>query len=149
MRRPDGVVRPIRVFGFVLIALSILSLGAFTYWLVSHGILGKVISIGFYLPIPLFLLLHVLGFATGLGVVRFTKWGYRLLKILLYVLLFAFPIGTIVAYLTLSYMKRHHIEEYYGLPTDAGHSAVPVSRVWLMVGIGAIVALYLWMLLSF
>jgi hypothetical protein len=46
-------------------------------------------------------------------------------------------------------MKRHHIEEYYGLPTDAGLSAVPVSRVWLVVGIGAIVALYLWMLLSF
>jgi hypothetical protein len=72
-----------------------------------------------------------------------------LLKIFLYVLLFAFPIGTIVAYLTLSYMKRHHIEQYYGLPTDAGHSAFPVSRAWLLVGVGAVVALYLWMLLSF
>src|SRR5882672_4199453 len=105
MRSADGVVRPIKAFGFVLIGLSILSLGAFTYWLASHGILGKVISTGFYLPVPLFLLLHVLGFVTGLGVVRFTKWGYRLFKIFLYVLLFGFPIGTIVAYLTLSYMK--------------------------------------------
>jgi hypothetical protein len=149
MRRADGVVRPIRAFGFALIALSILSLGVFTYWLVSHGILGKVISIGFYLPIPLFFLLHVLGFATGLGVVRFTKWGYRLFSIFLYVLLFAFPIGTIAAYLTFSYMKRHQIAEYYGLQTDAGRSVVPVSRAWLLVGIGAIVALYLWMLFSF
>jgi hypothetical protein len=149
MRKVDDALRPIRALGLALIALSGLSLGAFTYWLASHGIIGKVISTGFYLPVPLFLLLHILGFVTGLGVVRLTKWGYRLLKIFLYVVLFAFPIGTIIAYLTLSYMKRHQIEQYYGLPPDPGHSAVPVSRAWLLVGIGAIVALYLWMLLSF
>jgi len=81
----DDLARPIRLFGIVLIILSVLSLGVFAYWLAFRGILAQVVQTG-YLPVLMLLGVDVL--------------------------VFAFPLGTMVSYVTL-------------------------------------IALYLWMLLSF
>jgi hypothetical protein len=127
-----------------LTILSVLGLGPFAYWLA----LAQVVQTG-YVPVLLLLAVDVLVFSTGLGVIASTKWGFRLFRVFLYVMLFAFPLGTMVSYVTLRYISRNQIQQYYGLPVEARESARPVSVAWLLVGIGAMIALYLWMLLSF
>ena len=52
---------------------------------------------------------------TGIGILLRTKWGYHLFKFFLYVLLFVFPIGTIISYKSLQYMKRNNINKLFGL----------------------------------
>jgi len=54
-----------------------------------------------------------------------------------------------VSYVTLRYISRNQIQQYYGLPVEARDSPRPVSVAGLLVGIGAMIALYLWMLRSF
>jgi hypothetical protein len=66
-----------------------------------------------------------------------------------YVMLFAVPLGTMVSYVTLRYIKRNQIQQYYGLPVDIQGSERPVSVAWLVLGVATMIALYLWMLLSF
>jgi len=46
----EDLARPIRLFGIVLIILSVLSLGVFAYWLAFRGILAQVVQTG-YLPV--------------------------------------------------------------------------------------------------
>jgi hypothetical protein len=140
----DDLARPIRLFGIVLIILSVLSLGVFVYWLA----LAQFVQTG-YLPVLMLLGVDVLVFSTGLGVATSKKWGFRLFRVFLYVMLFAFPLGTMVSYVTLRYISRNQIQQYYGLPVEARDSPRAVSVAWLLVGIGAMIALYLWMLLSF
>jgi hypothetical protein len=50
---------------------------------------------------------------TGLGVIKFTKWGYYLLKIFLYLLFICFPIGTFVSYKTLKYINKNNVKTYF------------------------------------
>jgi hypothetical protein len=50
---------------------------------------------------------------TGIGILSQKRWGYYLFKVFLYVLLLAFPIGTLIAYKSLSYIKRNNIKELY------------------------------------
>ena len=138
----DDLARPIRLFGIVLIILSVLSLGVFAYWLAFRGVLAQVVQTG-YLPVLILLGVDVLVFSTGLGVATSKKWGFRLFRVFLYVMLFAFPLGTMVSYVTLRYISRNQIQQYYGLPLEARDSPRPVSVAWLLVGIGAMIALYL------
>jgi hypothetical protein len=50
---------------------------------------------------------------TGVGILIKKKWGYYLFKFFLYVLLVSFPIGTIISYLSLQYMKRNDIKKFF------------------------------------
>ena len=52
-------------------------------------------------------------FLTGLGVVGLKKWGYYLFKFFLYILFVSFPIGTVISYKTLKYMKKNNIKDYF------------------------------------
>jgi uncharacterized membrane protein YfcA len=52
---------------------------------------------------------------TGVGVLTRRKWGYYLFKIFLYVLLLAFPIGTLIGYKSLKYIKRNNIKRLFGI----------------------------------
>lgn len=56
---------------------------------------------------------------TGVGVLLRTKWGYLLLKTLLYLMIVAFPIGTVISWLTLSYMRRHQVGRHFGFRQPA------------------------------
>ena len=112
-------VTPIRIFGAVLVVFALagayfvasLILGAssaeFSFRPTSPSYYGRV---GFYFAVGV-LAFYLL---TGVGVMLLAKWGYPLFKLFLYVLLLAFPIGTIISYLTLSYMKKHQIKRYFG-----------------------------------
>jgi len=52
--------------------------------------------------------------ATGIGILARQNWGYYLFKLFLYVLLICFPIGTIVSYMSLKYMKANNIKSLFG-----------------------------------
>jgi putative copper export protein len=56
-------------------------------------------------------------YLTGIGMILKTKWGYILFKTFLYLALLAFPIGTVISYITLSYIKKNNIKQYFGLNT--------------------------------
>ena len=136
LKRGDDLVRPIRLFGTALTILSVLSLGAFAYWLAFRGVLAQVVQTG-YLPVLMLLTVHVLVFSTGLGVVTSTKWRFRLFRMFLYVMRFAVPLGTMVSYVTLRYIKRNQIQQYDGLPVEVQGSERPVSVAWLLIGISS------------
>ena len=50
---------------------------------------------------------------TGIGILRRTRWGYYLLKSILYVLLVSFPIGTFISYKSLKFMKKKWIKNEF------------------------------------
>lgn len=54
----------------------------------------------------------------GMGILRFSKWGYFLFKFILYTLVLAFPVGTIISYKTLNYLKKHQVKKYFGFVTS-------------------------------
>jgi hypothetical protein len=51
--------------------------------------------------------------ALGLGIVLRKLWGYYLFKFILKCLYLAFPLGTLVAHRTLSYMDKYQIRKYF------------------------------------
>jgi hypothetical protein len=99
----NNKLKPIKMFGYVLIGASI-SVVLFTSWLVHQGLS------------PLFYFTAVVTtwyFLTGIGIIKLTKWGYYLFKFFLVTLFVAFPIGTFISYVTLSYMKKNDIKKYF------------------------------------
>jgi hypothetical protein len=54
---------------------------------------------------------------------------------ILSVLGLAFPLGTVVSYVTLRYISRNQIQQYYGLPVEARDSPRPVSVAWLLMSL--------------
>jgi hypothetical protein len=115
---PHNELRPIKIFGVVLIIFTFVG----TLFFFSPASPG--FFFGFFEEMSksrgaLYFLLGTLVFyfLTGLGVVLQKKWGYLLFKLFLYLLFLAFPIGTIISYMTLSYMKRHQIKRYFGFAT--------------------------------
>jgi hypothetical protein len=119
----NNKLKPIRLFGILLIVLTIL--GAF--FIGTNFFLNK--SSSFYIFGPtsqwsgaLFFMSGLLIYylITGFGVILVTKWGYYTLKILLYAFFVAFPIGTFISYIMLSYMKKNDIRKLFGIGTAGG-----------------------------
>jgi len=101
----DRKIRPIIIFGYVLIGLSVITL-LFFY--------GVSLQTDFPYIHQYYIVFAVIWyFLTGLGVIKLKGWGYYLFKVSLYLLFLSFPIGTIISYKTLSYMKRNDIKGYF------------------------------------
>jgi len=49
----------------------------------------------------------------GIGILFRRKWGYYLLKFVVYILFLSFPIGTVISYSSLKYMKKNNVKELY------------------------------------
>jgi FtsH-binding integral membrane protein len=106
----DNRIRFINIFGYILIVIFVGCL--FTIFITSsiedipvyHNYFGIIIS-SWYL-------------ATGLGIIRRVKWGYYLFIFFLWILLLAFPIGTIISFKTLKYIRRNHIKELFFSKTE-------------------------------
>lgn len=116
MKSPDDAIRPIKIFGAVLIVFAVGGALFFIPFFLSET---SPLSIFGSRPRPYFHLYFWAGsvvfyFLTGVGVMRLTKWGYFLFKLFLYVFFVAFPIGTIISYITLSYMRKHQIKRHFG-----------------------------------
>lgn len=105
MANIDREIKPIVIFGYVLMVLSVVSV-VFFYW-VSLQVDMKQSDFYFIASVTAW---HLI---TGLGVIMRTKWGYYLFKFFLYLLIISFPIGTFISYKTLKYMKKNNIKKYF------------------------------------
>jgi hypothetical protein len=92
----------IKIYGYILIAffvggMDLLYISRFIEdFPPSHRYFGIVVSFWYLI--------------TGTGILMRTKWGYYLFKFFLYFIFIGFPIGTIISYLSLSYMKKNNIK---------------------------------------
>ncbi|MFQ5850523.1 MAG: hypothetical protein ACE5JU_08035 [Candidatus Binatia bacterium] len=144
----DDVIRPIRAFGFVLIAFGVFG-SAFFLFLTTPAPFFSPSSPDIYERVLFYftIAVNIIYLLTGLGVVFLKKWGYILFKLFLYLLFLAFPIGTIISYVTLQYMRRHQVKRCFGF---AGQEESPKAKplafstkmIILLLVIGS-VALYL------
>jgi hypothetical protein len=94
-----------KIFGY---SLLVLSLGC-TYTLyVLSTIEGRPIWMNYFG-------IAVIGwyFLTGIAILSRQKWGYYLLKLFLYILFVAFPIGTFISYKSLAYIKTNNIRAIF------------------------------------
>jgi len=112
--QPAQEMRPIKVIGIALIVFSIVGAWFFFSPLSSGYFFTFFTNISHPRWMLGFLITNIVFyFLTGLGVVFQKTWGYWLLKFWLYLCFFAFPIGTIISYIYLSYIKRHRIKQYF------------------------------------
>lgn len=154
MKYSDSEVRPVLIFGVVLILYALFSAGFFLSWLGFPAFFLRYYHEGFYLPLVLFVGFHIFYLLTGIGVVSLARWGCYLFKVFLYAhLVIGFPIMTVVSYVTLSYLSKHQIERYFGLtPGSVFRQRKPLTlraRVMLIALAAGLVALFLWMMIAF
>jgi len=98
-------IRFIKIFGYGLIILFVGCL--YTIFVSSSIDKYPVFWNYFGITISLWYLI------TGVGILARTKWGYYLLKGFLYLLFLAFPIGTIISYSSLRYIKKENIRDLF------------------------------------
>ncbi len=94
-----------KIYGYFLILLALLSYFYTVY-------------VSYYINFSYFLFYGGIVIATwflvtGVGIFIIEKWGYYLFKSFLYVLLVFFPIGTIISYISLKYMKKNNIKDLF------------------------------------
>ncbi len=121
----------------------------FALWLLSRGLLSRMGEF-YYFPLVFLVLLHLFYLLTGVGVLASTRWGYRLFKFFLWVLFFGFPVGTIISYVTLSYMRKHQIQTFFGFAPEPDlekrrHYGTAIA----FAALAGLIALYLWVMLAF
>jgi len=142
----DDEFRPVAI---IAVGLALVSFAASLYFLVhpsSPFVFARLRRDSFYVPLYFFIFVNALNAIVCVGVLSQSKWGYHLFRTLLYMLLFGFPIGTLISYSTRSYIQRHHIERYFGLPPSERIFSHP--RLLIAVA-AALVILFLWMMLPY
>jgi hypothetical protein len=103
----DGSVeksqRIIRIVGYVFALMFVMCLYTIyvsvIYFSSRHVYFGAVIGIWYLL--------------TAIGLFTRKKFGYYSLKLFLYILLVGFPIGTIISYKMLKYIKKNNIVNHF------------------------------------
>jgi hypothetical protein len=104
----DRKLKPINVFAYVISTFGMVCIVlAITIFLSDQE---------FFRP-SWFTLLGVIQALTfligGVGVVMRKPWAYYVLKIILYWLLIAFPIGTVISVKMLNYIKKNKIKHFF------------------------------------
>ncbi len=108
--------RPIRIFAYVLLIILVVDIYLFIAVYLdkesSSYIFGST-------PPPIVLIymgtfMAIFDIFVVIGVIFKYRWGYYMFKVNLYLWLLFFPIGTIVSYMYLSYIKRNNIKKYFG-----------------------------------
>jgi hypothetical protein len=106
------MLKKIKKWGILLIGIGLTGIYFFGSIYFKRGLspLGSgfdIFQFIFALILPVFYLI------TGIGLLRNAKWGYYMFKALLYSLILAFPIGTIISYQLLPYIKKNEIKKYF------------------------------------
>jgi hypothetical protein len=149
MSRSPLVDQEFRPVAIVALALAVIPLAASLYFLLhpsSPFFLARLHRDAFYVPLYFFIFVNALNGIMSTGVLARRKWGYHLFRILLCALLLGFPIGTVVSYSTLSYMRSHQIQRYFGLPPS--QQIFPGTTLMIALA-AAVVILFLWMMLAY
>ena len=98
-------IRFIKACGYIFISLS----AGCLYTIYCIYSMGKVSIDTYYFGIGVSLFYLV----SGIGILMRKKWGYYILKLFLFLFIINFPIGTIIAYKSLSYMKKKNIKQFF------------------------------------
>jgi len=110
----DRTIRPIRLFGFILMLIGVFGeIAAAIYYVRPKApsfVHGDQTVFNIWTAVSLYYVL------TGFGTALLRKWGYVLLIIFLYAVFLVIPVGTYISWKTLSYMKRQRIKLYFGFP---------------------------------
>jgi hypothetical protein len=99
--------KPINIFGYIVSTFGIAGL------IVAHGILAaneNFPSKWFVVIGALQIFLFLFG---GIGIILKRIWGYYFIKIILYLLFPAFPIGTLVSIQMLRYIRNNNIKDFF------------------------------------
>jgi hypothetical protein len=101
----DGRIRFLTIYAYVLGTLSLLSL--FVLYIATRD-----------QPLPGFHIFSGMGVSlyymlTAVGLFWRKRWGYYLFKLFLYLLLLGFPIGTIISYKSMSYMRQSNVKSLF------------------------------------
>ena len=106
----------IKVIGLIWLGLAIY--GSYLFWTTflsqsspSFVGTGSPISKLFVFAGSFWILFNVLA---AIGMLLHKQWGLILVKAYLYLMLLGIPIGTAIAILLLSYLKRNEVTEYFG-----------------------------------
>ena len=104
----DEKFKPINIFGYVISTL---------------GIVGLVMAPTIFLadeefPQPAWFIvvgvIQILAFLIGgVGIIMRKPWAFYILKLILYWLLIAFPIGTLISVKMLRYMKKNNTKHFF------------------------------------
>ena len=150
---PEKELRAIRFIGLAVVAVTAASAAVLLFWSGSPFALAKLSRDGSFVPLYLIGPAVVLYVATGIGLIYRTRWGYVLLKCLLYILYLAFPVGTVVSYMALSYLRRHGIKRYFGFTgRDTALVELAEGRWFKIVTVAlacALAAVFAWMMFAF
>jgi len=99
------ILKPIMMFGYFFVGLGIIG---FLMHFVALNDARYTYSFEFF--VVALSLFHIF---IGLGVIFKKMWGFYFLKLYLYLLYLAIPIGTYVAVKTFKYIKTYNIERYF------------------------------------
>jgi len=107
-------IKPLVVFGAIIIGFTLFS-AFFFFSSTSPAYFFNFYEARSHSALYFLIGIHLFYLLTGIGVILRARWGYFLFKLFLYLTILAFPIGTIISYYTLSYMRRHRLEQYFGI----------------------------------
>jgi hypothetical protein len=95
----------IKIYGIILIILFVISIISILLFSSIEGYPKSNLYAG--IIISLWYLI------TGIGILSLKKPGFYLFKFFLFVLFLAFPIGTIISFKSLKYIKKNNVRNCY------------------------------------
>lgn len=117
MKRPD-LLLPIAIWRFIaasILAIPIIAIAVFAFpESVEDADTGALFALS--IVIIVLLALFSLSVATGIGLIKGKSWGWTLAIVNAVLDLFAIPFGTIIGVLTLIYLFRQEVKEYFATP---------------------------------
>lgn len=117
MKRPD-LLLPIAIWRFItafLASIGIIAIAVFAFpGAIEHTTIGALFGLSIALTV---LLAYVsLSVAAGIGLIKGKSWGRALAIVCAILDSFSFPFGTIIGVLTLIYLLRKEVKEYFATP---------------------------------
>jgi hypothetical protein len=103
--KKNNILKPIKIFSGILIIASFIGIFKFFSFLVDPEFDSsfKVFIIGMF----------IFHFITGIGLLTQKIWGFYLFKLFLFIFLLGVPIGTLISWKTLQYIKKHDLEKFF------------------------------------
>ena len=103
--KDNNILNPIKYFSGILIVSSFI--GIFMLFSLQtdpeFDSSFKIFLIGM-------IIFHLI---TGVGLLFKKAWGFYLFKLFLFIWLLGVPIGTLISWKTLQYIKKHDLEKYF------------------------------------
>ena len=114
MKRPELLIA-IVIWRFIVASILIVGIIAIAMLAIPAAVEDADPGALFALSISAIVLLALIGLsvATGVGLIKGKSWGRTLAMVTAILDLFSFPIGTTIGVLTLIYLFRQEVKEYF------------------------------------